>query len=46
MEIRSLTIAEILQSEDVGIVLTSCSLSRSQSMMDDTSPEAYYQSKH
>ena len=35
-----LTSAEMLQSEDNGIVFTSCSLSRSHAMIDDTSPEA------
>lgn len=41
-----LTNAEMLQSDDEGIDLTSCSLSRSQSIIDDTSPEAYCKSRN
>ena len=36
-----LTKAEMLQSDDEATELTSCSFSRSQSIMDDISPEAY-----
>lgn len=35
------TNAEMLQSEDDGMVFTSCSLSRSQAMIEEFSPDAY-----
>lgn len=38
---RRLTKAEMLHSDEEGIELRSCSLSISQCIMDDISPEAY-----
>ena len=37
-----LTTAETLQSDDEGIVLTSCSLSTSHTIIDGISPDAYW----
>lgn len=42
MDEVELTSAETLHSEAVVIELTSCSLSRSQTLMEDISPEAYW----